>query len=205
MFVAGLTGGIGSGKTTFADLLRRRGAEVLDADEIGRDALQPGTDCWHSVVNQFGDEILVPGTMNVDRKALAGIVFTDPAKLAALNAIVHPTIVARIADTLEVMRGTDEIVVIDAALLVELGLDGGMDVLIVVTAPAEVREKRLLRDRGMTVDQVRDRMRSQADPEALRSKADITVRNGGSMESLEREADRVWEELVRLRGGRSEA
>src|SRR5688572_14864126 len=128
MLVAGLTGGIGSGKSTFAALLAERGAQVIDADQIGRDILRPGEPAWHSVVDQFGDEILSPGTMNIDRKQLAGIVFSDPGKLAALNAITHPAIVARIADDLERLRNTDEVVILDAALIVELGLTDTVDV-----------------------------------------------------------------------------
>lgn len=199
MFVAGLTGGIGSGKTTFARLLAERGAEVLDADELGRSALEPGTATWHSVVAQFGDGILVPGTMDIDRKALAAVVFNDPKKLAALNAIVHPVIVSRIADTLEVLRGTDEIVVIDAALLVDLGLEGGMDAVIVVTAPENIRTKRLVRDRNMSVKQVQDRISAQASEELLREKADIWVDNSGDPSALSAKADEVWAKLVELR------
>lgn len=199
MFVAGLTGGIGSGKSTFARLLEERGAEVLDADQIGRTALQPGTPSWHSVVAQFGDEILVPGTMEIDRRTLASVVFGEPEHLAALNAIVHPVIVSRMADTLEVLRGTDEIVVIDAALLVELGLDDGMDAVIVVSAPEDVRIKRLVRERDMNVEQVRARISAQASEETLREKADIWVENSGDLEALSAKADEVWASLVSMR------
>lgn len=199
MFVAGLTGGIGSGKSTFARLLEERGAEILDADEIGRAALKPGTPSWHSVVAQFGDEILVRGTMEIDRRALASVVFGEPERLAALNAIVHPVIMSRIADTLEVLRGTDEIVVIDAALLVELGLDDGMDVVIVVSAPEEIRIKRLVRDRGMNIEQVRARISAQASEGDLRAKSDIWVENAGDLESLSAKADEVWASLIALR------
>src|SRR5918998_6582426 len=133
MLVVGLTGGIGAGKSTFAALLAERGAQVIDADGIGRDALAPGQPSWHSVVSTFGDEILVPGEMKIDRKALARIVFEDPGKLAALNAIVHPVILQRIADDLERLSQTDAVVVVDAALVTELGLHESLDVLVVVT------------------------------------------------------------------------
>ncbi len=143
MLVAGLTGGIGSGKSTFAALLIERGAQVIDADQLGRDALRPGQPAWHSVVSQFGDEILVPGTQEVDRKRLAGIVFSEPSKLAALNAIVHPVIFEGIADHLERLRGTDEIVILDAALILETGLKDSVDILIAVITSDERRAERV--------------------------------------------------------------
>lgn len=201
MLVAGLTGGIGSGKSTFAAMLEARGAEVIDADGLGRAALQPGEPAWHSVVDQFGDEILSAGSMEVDRKHLARLVFGDRDKLAALNAIVHPVILGRIADTLEALSGTDEIVILDAALIVEIGLDSHLDLMIVVTAPPEARKKWLTRERGMTLKDVEARMGSQMQSDVLLSRADLVVRNDGTLEELESEADRVWKELDSRRAG----
>ncbi len=199
MLLVGLTGGIGAGKSTFAVLLAERGAQVIDADLIARDILKPDEPAWHSVVDQFGDEILVPGTMEVDRSRLAAQVFSDPQKLAALNAIVHPVIVARVADELEKLRRTDAVVVLDAALIVEIGLVDALDVLVVVTAPEDVRRARLMRGRGMHEADAAARMRAQAADEKVRSAADIVVENAGSLEDLAREADRVWAELERRR------
>jgi dephospho-CoA kinase len=187
MLTVGLTGGIGSGKSTFAGLLARRGAQVVDADAIGRTALEPGQQAWHSVVDTFGDEA-----------RLADIVFANPKALAALNAIVHPIIVSRIAETLEMLRGTDEIVVIDAALIVEIGLTDALDVLVVVDAPEDVRRTRLVDERQMSIEDINARMRVQADPTELADRADIVVKNNGSLDDLDREAQRVWEELSRL-------
>lgn len=195
MFTVGLTGGIGSGKSTFAALLAERGAQVIDADQLGRDALRPGQPAWHSVVDSFGDDILVEGTMEIDRKALAAKVFADPNKLTALNAITHPVIAAGIADRLERLSRTDDIVVLDAALIVEIGLDKGIGALIVVDADDDVRTKRLVKGRGMTPQDVSSRMAAQASHEALLQRADIVVINNGSLEELAREADRVWAEL----------
>lgn len=197
MFTVGLTGGIGSGKSTFAALLAERGAQVIDADQLGRDALKPGRPSWQDVVESFGDEILVPGTMEVDRPKLANIVFGDPNKLAALNAITHPVIARGIADHLERLRATDEIVVIDAALIVELGLDKALDALIVMDASAETRKERLVSTRRMNPRDAHARMSAQSRPERLLEKADIVVRNDGTVEDLAREADRVWAELER--------
>ncbi len=199
MIVVGLTGGIGSGKTTLAALLSERGAHVVDADQLGRDAVRPGRPAWHSIVDQFGDEILVPTTMEIDRRRLAEIVFANKGKLAALNAIVHPAIVKRIADELERLVDTDEIVILDAALIVELGLDKALDHVIVVEATEAARKNRLVRDRGMTLDAITQRMGAQLHAEELRTKADIVVQNNGSLEDLASEADRVWKELERWR------
>lgn len=194
MILAGVTGGIGSGKSTFAALLAERGAHVLDADELGRDALSPGRPAWHAVIDQFGDEILVEGSSDIDRKRLARIVFSDKKKLAALNAIVHPIIMNAIADELEVVRGTDSIVVLDAALIVDLGLDKTLDVLIVVNAGEKARAGRLV-DRGMNVEDALARMEAQVSPETLMERADIVVSNEGDLDALAREADRVYERL----------
>lgn len=195
MLAVGLTGGIGAGKSTFAALLAERGAQIVDADQIGRDALRPGQPAWHSVVGQFGDEILVPGEMNVDRKRLARIVFEDSGKLAALNAIVHPVILQRIADDLERLARTDAVVVIDAALIAELGLKESLDALIVVTTSRRERAERLVRARGMSLDDVNARMAAQTSPEELEAQADVVVRNDGTLDDLAAEADRVWKLL----------
>lgn len=196
MLAVGLTGGIGAGKSTFAALLAERGAQVVDADGIGRDALAPGRPAWHSVVSTFGDEILVPGAMEVDRKKLAGIVFEDAGKLAALNAIVHPVILQRIADDLEKLSKTDAVVVVDAALITELGLRDTLDAVIVVTTSRQERVDRLVRTRGMSLDDITARMAAQADPEELETKADFVVRNDGTLDDLAAEADRVWKLLM---------
>ncbi len=192
MLAVGLTGGIGAGKSTFAALLAERGAQVLDADQFGRDALAPGRPAWHSVVGQFGDEILAAGGMDIDRKKLASIVFGDPRKLAALNAIVHPVILKWIADELEKLARTDAVVVIDAALITELGLKDTLDVVVVVTTARRERVERLVRTRGMTIDEIGARMASQASSDELEANADVVVRNDGDLDALAAEADRVW-------------
>ncbi|HWL64389.1 MAG TPA: dephospho-CoA kinase [Actinomycetota bacterium] len=198
MLLVGLTGGIGSGKSTFAALLAERGAQIIDADLIGREALQPGKPAWHSVVDQFGDEVLVPGTMDIDRKRLASIVFQDRPALAALNAIVHPVIFKEIADRLETLKDTDAIVVLDAALLVELGLIDSLDHTIVVVANDAKRVERLISGRGMSRKEIADRMAAQAPVEDLIARADIVVENTGSLEHLAAEAERVYSALKGL-------
>lgn len=199
MLVVGLTGGIGSGKSTFAALLAERGAQVIDADVLGHDALRPDRPAWRSVVGQFGDEVLAAGTMEIDRKRLGSIVFSDPRKLTALNAIVHPVIFKGIADSLDKLVNTDAVVVLDAALMLEVGLDESVDVLVAVVSADELRRKRLVRDRGMSISDIRARMASQVSTEELLSRADVVIRNDGSIQDLVAEADRTWARLVELR------
>ncbi|MDQ3985039.1 MAG: dephospho-CoA kinase [Actinomycetota bacterium] len=199
MLLAGVTGGIGTGKSTLAALLAERGAQIIDADVLAREALKPSGSAWHSVVDQFGDEILAAHSMEVDRKRLAEIVFNDPQKLSALNAIVHPVVFAGIADRLESLSHTDEIVILDAALILETGFDRHLDALIVVVSDDETRTDRLRRDRGMTLEQVQARVRSQVAAEKAAGRADIVVRNDGTLEDLAEEADRVWARLEALR------
>ena len=195
MLVVGLTGGIGSGKSTFAALLSERGAVVIDADALGHQALAPGEPTWHSIVDQFGDEILAAGSMAIDRKVLGRIVFADRAKRAALNAIVHPYILRRIAETLEAFRNTRDIVVLDAALIVELGLADTLDVIVVMASSTDIRRARLVKERGMATEAVDARIAAQASPEELVATADIVIQNDGGLDELAREADRVWAEL----------
>ena len=196
MLLVGLTGGIGSGKSTFAALLAERGAQIVDADVLGHEALNPGSPTWQSIVDQFGDEILSPG-MTIDRKRLGEIVFADEHKRAALNAIVHPEIFRRLADELDRLRNTDAVVVLDAALIFETGLDSSCDAIVVVTSTRQTRVDRLSRTRGMSIEQIAARMAVQSDPQTLVERADIVVSNEGSLEDLASEADRVWAELSR--------
>jgi dephospho-CoA kinase len=199
MFVVGLTGGIGSGKSTLAALLVERGAHVIDADLLGRDALKPGQPAWHSVVDQFGDEILVAGSMDIDRKRLAAIVFSNRERLAALNTIVHPVIFKGIADSLERLRGSDGIVVLDAALILETRLRTVVNAVVVVDSSDENRRRRLIRTRGMSFADIQARMSAQATREELLDAATIVVHNDGTVEDLAVEADRVWAELLKLK------
>ena len=195
MLLVGLTGGIGSGKTTLAALLAERGAVVIDADALGHAALAPGEPAWRAAVEHFGDGILAAGSTDIDRKRLAHIVFNDPAKLTVLNAITHPVIVRSIADRIEAHRGTDAIVVLDAALVVELGLAGSLDLVVVVTSDRGTRAARLMKERGMTRAAIDARMGAQARTQDLIEHADIVVTNDGTLEHLTEATDRLWADL----------
>jgi dephospho-CoA kinase len=193
MLLVGLTGGIASGKSTVSAMLAERGAEVIDADHIARQVVMPGTPAWCKLRDHFGPGVLHPDGQ-LDRQALADIVFADKSKLALLNEITHPAIFARIADRLEAHHGQDVVVVLDAALLIEAGLAQGVDVVIVVHSPREIQVERLA-SKGVGQTDARNRIASQLEPEKRLARADIVIDNSGTLEDLGRQVDKIWEEL----------
>lgn len=200
MYLVGLTGGIGSGKTTVADMLTERGAVVIDADRIAREVVEPGTEGLSEIVERFGPDV-VDADGRLDRAAVAEIVFADAPARADLNAIVHPRVRQRIGERLVQLAQDDDrgnrIVILDVPLLVEGGSDHGYQDVIVVTAPEEVRVQRLVRERGMDPEDVRARIGSQADDRERLEVATHVIDNGGSLEDLERRVDEVHRELRR--------
>jgi dephospho-CoA kinase len=194
MLLVGLTGGIGSGKSTVARLLERRGAVVFDADALAREAVEPGTPGHDAVVERFGANVLAPGG-ELDREALASIVFADPAARRDLESIVHPEVRRLFADGCEAYRDTDRVVVFSAPLLVETGMHTAFEVLVLVSTPVEAQIERLLRDRAMSEEQVRARIDAQAPLEKKAAVADVIVDNDGSLEDLQAQVDSLWDEL----------
>lgn len=195
MLLVGLTGGIGSGKSTAARMLRELGAVVFDADVLAREAVAPGTEGHRAVVERFGADVLAPGG-ELDREALAAVVFADPAARRDLEAIVHPEVRRLFAEGSEAYRDSDRVVVLSAPLLVETGMHSAFDVLVVMAVPEPVQVERLMRDRGMSEEEIRARMQAQAPLEDKAAVADILLDNEGSPEDLERQVDRIWGDLV---------
>ncbi|WP_086562285.1 dephospho-CoA kinase [Streptomyces africanus] len=195
MLKVGLTGGIGAGKSEVSRLLVERGAVLIDADRIAREVVAPGTPGLAAVVEAFGEEVLTADG-SLDRPRLGSIVFADAAKLATLNAIVHPLVGARSRE-LEEAAADDAVVVHDVPLLTENGLAPLYDVVIVVEASPETQLDRLVRLRGMTEEDARARMAAQATREQRREIADIVVDNDVPLEDLERRVKDVWAELTR--------
>ncbi|SED91601.1 MULTISPECIES: dephospho-CoA kinase [unclassified Streptomyces] len=195
MLKVGLTGGIGAGKSEVSRLLVGHGAVLVDADRIAREVVEPGTPGLAAVVEEFGPGILTPqGTL--DRPALGAIVFADPDRLAALNAIVHPLVRDRSAE-LEKAAGPDSVVVHDVPLLTENGLAPLYDLVVVVDAAPETQLDRLVRLRGMTEADARARMAAQATREQRRAVADLVIDNDGPVEELADRVRAVWAELMR--------
>ena len=200
MLLVGLTGGIGSGKSTVARLLDRHGAVVIDADQLAREAVASGTEGFRRVVETFGPEVVRPDG-DLDRTALATIVFEDPQRKAALEAIVHPEVARLFAERLEPYRDSDEVVVYVTPLLVERGLSSAFDVVVVVTASPHLRVSRVASDRGLHPDDVRRRMAAQTTDERRAEVADVLLDNDGTLAELGAQVDRLWPELVaRARG-----
>lgn len=201
MLLVGLTGGIGSGKSTVARMLEKRGVVVFDADVLARQAVAPGTPGFEKVVERFGPNVLAPGG-GLDREALASIVFADPAARRDLEAIVHPEVRRMFAEGCEEYRDSDRVVVFSAPLLVETGMHTAFDLLIVVSAPVATQIERLMRDRGMPERAVQARIDAQLPLEAKAEVADVLVDNEGTLEDLERQVDRLWRDLeARARSG----
>ena len=194
MLPVGLTGGIGSGKSTVARLLERRGAVVFDADALAREAVEPGTPGHDAVVERFGANVLAPGG-ELDREVLASIVFADAAARRDLEEIVHPEVRRLFAEGCEAYRDTDRVVAFSAPLLVETGMHTAFDVLVLVSTPVEAQIERLLRDRAMSEEQVRARIDAQAPLEEKAAVADVIVDNEGNLEDLEAQVDSLWDEL----------
>jgi dephospho-CoA kinase len=189
MLLIGLTGGIGSGKSTVSAALADRGAIVVDADAIVHDLQRPGTEVFAAIVERFGGEIVAAdGTLA--RAVLAERVFGDPDELAALNAIVHPAVGTEIGRRLAA-AGADDIVILDVPLLVESGRDD-MAGTIVVDLPEDVAVERLVAHRGFAEEDARARMARQASRADRLARADAVVDNRGDLGRLAEEVDRIW-------------
>jgi len=198
MLIVGLTGGIGSGKSTVARLLRDRGAVVIDMDAVGRDVIAPGGRAVAGVLDAFGSEV-ADESGNVDRPSLARVVFGRPEALARLTAISHPAINAELADRLDALPA-GAIVVLDMAILVESNLGRGDPAhsysrVIVVEAPLELRVSRAV-ERGMAEADVRARVAAQATDAERRAVADVVVANDADLETLAIRVDDVWTEML---------
>jgi dephospho-CoA kinase len=194
----GLTGGIGSGKSTVAAGLARRGARLIDADGIAREIVEPGGPAYGPLVERFGLAVLHPdGTL--DRPELAALVFSDPEALADLNRITHPVIAARTlerAGELEAGAADDGVIVLDHPLLDERSSEAyGLDAVVVVDTPIETAVGRLVRHRGFSEHDARARIAAQIDRETRLAFADLVIDNTGGVEALDEQIDRVWEDL----------
>jgi dephospho-CoA kinase len=192
----GLTGGIGSGKSAVSRLLASYGAVVVDADLIAREVVAPGTPGLAAVVEEFGPSVLLPDG-SLDREGVGRLVFGDPARLAALNAIVHPLVGERWRELEEsAERAGAAVVVHDVPLLVENDLASQYDEVVVVDCPVEVQVARLVEQRGMSEEDARARIAAQATREQRLAAATRVVHNEGSLQDLQAEVAALWERLV---------
>src|ERR687894_3024128 len=190
MLRVGLTGGIGSGKSTVAARLAQRGAWIIDSDRIARDVVEPGTDGLRAVVDEFGVGIRTEGGA-LDRSALGMRVFGDADARRRLNAFVHPLVAARPAELLDAAP-SDAIEVQDDPLLVEAGLTAGFPLVVVVHADAEVRVRRRVNQRGMPAVDARARIAAQATDEQRHAAADVCLDNTGARDETVAAVGQLW-------------
>jgi dephospho-CoA kinase len=192
----GLTGGIGSGKSTVARMLAELGAKVVDADALARRVVEPGEPAWRDIVAEFGEDVLLPDR-TIDRKKLGDVVFGDETKRRRLNAITHPRIAAASQAEIGAHRAAGApIVIYEAALLVENGIHRGLDGLIVVSASPETQLGRLVARDGIGENAARSRIAAQLPPEQKIAAATHVVDNSGSLEATRRQVEAVWRQLL---------
>lgn len=196
MILVGLTGGIGSGKSTVSSLLEGRGAIIIDADAIVREVQLPGSPVLAELASKFGPEVLASDG-SLDRQAVANIVFTDPEALKSLNAIVHPAVGKEMNRRMIEQRTTKNVVILDIPLLTENPREG-LQGKIVVDVPVEVQVERLIKFRGFDEADARARISRQATREQRLLTADFVIDNSLDLESLIPQIDKVWDWLVSL-------
>jgi dephospho-CoA kinase len=200
MIVIGLTGGIGSGKSEVAQILRNLGAQIIDLDHVGHEAYLPHTKGWAAIIEAFGDGIL-EASGEINRKKLGRQVFADRNALKQLNEIVHPRMRAMIMERIQEHRDNKtEVVVVDGAILIETGWASLVDELWVVAASEKVIAQRLNERDGLSVAEVRKRIGAQISTEERKKHATVVIENNSSIKDLRHKVHDVWEN--RLRGRR---
>ncbi len=193
---AALTGGFGSGKSTAAEMFADWGAEIVDADRLARRALEPKTEQYSRVLEEFGDEILLAGSEKIDRERLGEIVFDSPEKLSLLNSIVHPVVIRRIQEALARMDSPVRIAVIP--LLYEVGLQDRFDRVIVVRTDPETAARRVKTVRKMEERKIRQRQSAQLPLAEKAEKADFIIDNNNSLSLTRKQVGEVWLKLNRI-------
>ncbi len=196
MLIIGLTGGIATGKSTVAEMLRHKGALLVDADQLAREAVEPNQPAWQEIVNWLGDSVLLPDR-SLDRTKLAQLVFGDPQKLKILNAIIHPRVGNRI---LELARKIEEekpdaVVVYDIPLLIETGMQEMVDLVLLVFAPREFQLKRLVERDGLNPEEAGQRLAAQMPIDEKKRYAHRVIDNSGSLAETRKQVDRFWYNL----------
>jgi dephospho-CoA kinase len=201
LFIVGLIGRAGSGKSTVALALTRDGGERIDADTLGHEVTDHDPDVRAALIGEYGTQVYrADGTL--DRPTVAARVFSDAAARARLDQLVHPRIVRRITERLEALRarGFRGVVVVDAALMLDWGVERGCDAVIAVLAPEAEQVARLVRQRGWTEEEARRRLNVQRTNEEFRAAADVALENRGTPADLERDARAVLDRLRASRG-----
>lgn len=198
--VIGLTGGILSGKSTISQMLAEKGAVIIDADKIGHEAYKPHTKTWQELIDAFGKSILKEN-MEIDRKKLGEIVFNDTQALARLNGIVHPRMHSMMKEEIERLRGAGiDVVVLEAAVLIEADWTDLVDEVWVAVAPEEVAVKRLQNRGGLSQEQARARIRSQLPPEERAKHADVIIDTDCELSQVRVKVEKLWQRIQKRSG-----
>jgi dephospho-CoA kinase len=196
MLVIGLTGGIGSGKSTVSNMLRELGAVIIDADVIARQVVRPGEPAWQELQERFGREIIRPDG-SLDRRRLGEIAFHNSQALQDLNRITHPRIRERIIERIDQLRQMNvRVVVVDAPLLLEAGLTDIVDQVWVVDVDHETLVKRVQLREGFTAEQVEARLQAQMAPEEKRRRADVVIDNRGNVGQTQEQVLQLWHKIT---------
>ena len=196
MFVIGLTGGIGSGKSTVSDMLRANGATVVYADQIGHEVYQPGTAVWDEIVTAFGRQVLAADDQ-IDRRKLGSIVFADPEARRRLNAITHPPMRRLMAERLDELRRQGvHVAVLEAALLIEADWVDLTDEVWLMLVPPAVAAQRIMERSGLSADDAEARIASQLSNEERLEHADVLIDTDCSLAEVARRVDELWEGLM---------
>lgn len=198
MRIIGLTGGIASGKSTVAKMLQEKGAYLLDADQLAREAVEPGQPAWQEIVNWLGQSILLPDR-SIDRSTLGNLVFNDKQKLEQLNKIVHPWVGERFIKLSEEIKEKDPeaVLVYDIPLLVEAGMQKMVDMIILVYVPRETQIMRLQQRDGISRVEAETRLKAQKPLEEKKKDADVIIDNRGMLAETACQVDRFWESFKR--------
>lgn len=197
MLTIGLTGGIGTGKSVVADLLRQQGASIIDADRLGHEAYTPNSEAWRQVVAAFGEGILtVDG--EIDRRKLGAIVFGDPAELERLNGIMHP-LMAQMVDRRKAQLDSEgvAVAVVEAAVLFEAGWETLVDEVWTTLSPVDVVVERLKQRNGLSEEEARKRINSQMSNSERAERSDVVVENASDLSTLERDVKALWQDRVK--------
>jgi dephospho-CoA kinase len=200
LVVAGLTGGIASGKTTVAGMLAEAGAQIVDADRIAHEVVQPGREAWKAIRQNFGDAILLPDGQ-LDRAQLGQLVFHNHALKADLERIVHPFVFRQMALILQQLAAEQPgaIVILDIPLLIESGLHHSLPLTVLVHVPETVQQARLVRRDGLSAAQARARIRAQMPIDAKCAHADVIIDNAGSLTATRRQTLALYQHLRRCK------
>ena len=197
MLTIGLTGGIGSGKSVVADLLRQQGAAIIDADRLGHEAYTPNSEAWRQVLAAFGEGILT-AEGEIDRRKLAAIVFSDPAQLQRLNAIMHPLMAGMVQQRkAQLAEASVAVAVVEAAVLFEAGWETLVDEVWTTIAPDDVVIERLRQRNGLSAQEASKRINSQMSSQDRIRRSDVVIENTSDLVALQHQVKTLWETRVK--------